>query len=119
MQTGEVFVCMLRGDDEQDSAALVFDFECAVRLAGALLMESSESIDDILAKRDMSADMLDATSEVGNTLASVFNKVAGNRHVRAAKVAPADDAARAFIGTASARQCYRYSPGGLMGLCAH
>lgn len=120
MLTTEAYFCLLRTDDSgEELAAIVFDFECAVRLSGALLMESAENIQAILQQHEMSDDMLDASSEVGNTIASVFNKVAGNRHVRALKVAPVDDDARRWLGTASGRECYRYAPGGLLGLCVH
>lgn len=117
MQTTETYWCLLRDDSENELAAIVFDFECAVRLAGALLMESAEALQVILEQHEMSADMQDAASEVGNTVASVFNKVEGNPHVRAAKLSPVDDDARAWLGTVSDRQCYRYAPGGLLGLC--
>jgi len=117
IQNTATYWCALRDDDDQEIAAIVFDFECATRLAGALLMESAENIQAFLEQQEMSADMLDAAGEVGNTLASVFNKVAGNRHVRADKVAAVDEEARAWLATVTDRDCYRYAPGGLLGLC--
>lgn len=91
---------------------MIFDLEAALRLAGALLMESEEVIESLLEEKVMSDEMLDAASEVCNTLTSALNKVSGNPHLRAGKMQPFTEARAAQLGAAIKRDDYRYNQGG-------
>ena len=66
----------------------------------------------------MSDDMLDAASEVCNTLTAAFNKVPGNPHLRAGKLQALSEARCAELANARRRDDYRYSQGGRLSMIA-
>jgi hypothetical protein len=109
---GPVYAAALNDHDGQDVGAIIMDIEAALRLAGALLMESEDMITSLIEENMMSDDMLDASSEVCNTLMSSINKMSGNPHLRAGKIALLGEADASWL--AAARKCddYRYSHGG-------
>jgi hypothetical protein len=107
-----VFCAVIQDKDGDEAGSMIFDLEAALRLAGALLMESEELITSLLEEKIMSDEMLDAASEVCNTLTSAFNKVSGNPHVRSGKMQPLSDARAAELARARKRDDYRYSQGG-------
>ena len=81
-------------------------------------MESDEVVDSLLEEKVMSDEMLDAASEVCNTLTAAFNKVPGNPHLRAGKMQPLSDARSAELNNARKREDYRYSLGGRLSMIA-
>jgi hypothetical protein len=81
-------------------------------------MESEEMIASLLEEKVMSDEMLDAASEVCNTLTSSFNKVSGNPHLRAGKMQPLSEARLAELARARKRDDYRYSQGGRLSMIA-
>ncbi|HET8934900.1 MAG TPA: hypothetical protein VFN67_15740, partial [Polyangiales bacterium] len=85
---------------------------------GALLMESEEMIESLLEEKIMSDEMIDAASEVCNTLTSALNKVSGNPHLRSGKMQPFTEARAAQLATAAKRDDYRYNHGGRFSLVA-
>lgn len=111
-----VYAAAIHNHDGHDVGAMIMDIESALRLAGALLMESEDMITSYIEEKAMSDEMLDAASEVCNTLMSSFNKISGNPHLRVGKL-ELQDADR--IGwVALARKCddYRYSHGGRLAM---
>jgi hypothetical protein len=107
-----VFAAPINDHDGNDVGAMVMDIESALRLAGALLMESEETVTTLLDEKMMSDEMLDAASEVCNTLMSSFNKIAGNPHLRAGKLVLMADHDAGWIAHARKVDDYRYSHGG-------
>ncbi|MEM9194327.1 MAG: hypothetical protein AAGF12_34440 [Myxococcota bacterium] len=76
--------CVLLGDKDEVLGAILSDLEGTVRFGGRLLMLPKVPCDDFIKNKNPSEDVLDACSEVFNTLCSVFNHVSGNEHVRIA-----------------------------------
>jgi hypothetical protein len=113
-----VFCAVIQDNGGDEAASMIFDLESALRLAGALLMESEEMIASLLEEKVMSDEMLDAASEVCNTLTSSFNKVSGNPHLRAGKMQPLSEARLAELARARKRDDYRYSQGGRLSMIA-
>ena len=113
-----VFCAVIQDNNGDEAGSMIFDLESALRLAGALLMESEEMIASLLEEKVMSDEMLDAASEVCNTLTSSFNKVSGNPHLRAGKMQPLSDARLAELARARKRDDYRYSQGGRLSMVA-
>lgn len=113
-----VFFAPLQDSSGTEMGCMVFDLEAALRLAGALLMESDEMIESLLEEKIMSDEMLDAASEVCNTLTSALNKVSGNPHLRSGKMQPFNEARAAQLATAAKRDDYRYNHGGRFTLVA-
>jgi hypothetical protein len=113
-----VFLAVIQDNAGAEAAFMLFDLESSLRLAGALLMESEEMIESLLEEKMMSEEMLDAASEVCNTLTSALNKVSGNPHLRSGKMQPfaAEHAAR--LASAAKRDDYRYNHGGRFSLVA-
>ncbi|MET0390537.1 MAG: hypothetical protein ABW321_31485 [Polyangiales bacterium] len=113
-----VFFAVVQNNAGDEAGSMIFDIEAALRLAGALLMESEEMIETLLEEKVMSDEMLDAASEVCNTLTSALNKVSGNPHLRAGKMQPFTEARAAQLKTVNKRDDYRYNHGGRMSLVA-
>jgi hypothetical protein len=113
-----VFCAVIQDNGGDEAGSMIFDLESALRLAGALLMESDEVVDSLLEEKVMSDEMLDAASEVCNTLTAAFNKVPGNPHLRAGKMQPLSDARSAELNNARKRDDYRYSLGGRLSMIA-
>lgn len=107
-----VFIAPISDHDGNDVGAMVMDIESGLRLAAALLMESEETVTTLLDEMMMSDEMLDAASEVCNTLMSSFNKIAGNPHLRAGKLVRFAESEAGWIAQAHKRDDYRYSQGG-------
>jgi hypothetical protein len=112
------FYASVQDNAGAEVGCMLFDIESALRLAGALLMESEEMIESLLEEKMMSEEMLDAASEVCNTLTSALNKVSGNPHLRSGKMQPFDDARAELLATAAKRDDYRYNQGGRFSLVA-
>jgi hypothetical protein len=113
-----VFFAVVQDHDGDEAGSMIFDLEGALRLAGALLMESEEMIESLLEEKVMSDEMLDAASEVCNTLTAAFNKVSGNPHLRAGKMQPFTEARSEQLASVRNRDDYRYNQGGRMSLVA-
>jgi hypothetical protein len=113
-----VFCAVIQDNNGDEAGSMIFDLESALRLAAALLMESDELVDSLLEEKIMSDEMLDAASEVCNTLTAAFNKVPGNPHLRAGKMQPLSDARSAELINARRRDDYRYSLGGRLSMIA-
>lgn len=113
-----VFFAVIQDNAGDEAASMLFDLEAALRLAGALLMESEEMIESLLEEKIMSDEMIDAASEVCNTLTSALNKVSGNPHLRSGKMQPFTEARAAQLATAAKRDDYRYNHGGRFSLVA-
>jgi hypothetical protein len=113
-----VFFAVIQNNAGDEAGSMIFDLESALRLAGALLMESEEVIESLLEEKVMSDEMLDAASEVCNTLTAALNKVSGNPHLRAGKMQPFTEARAAQLAAAIKRDDYRYNQGGRFTLVA-
>lgn len=113
-----VFYAVIQDNAGEEAGCMLFDLEAALRMAGALLMESEEMIESLLEEKMMSEEMLDAASEVCNTLTSALNKVSGNPHLRSGKMQPFNEARAAQLATAAKRDDYRYNHGGRFSLVA-
>ena len=113
-----VYCAAIQNHNGEEAASMIFDLESALRMAGALLMETDEVVDALLEEKVMSDEMLDAASEVCNTLTSSFNKVSGNPHLRAGKMQPLNPARLADLPNARKRDDYRYSRGGHLSMIA-
>jgi hypothetical protein len=113
-----VFFAVVQNNAGDEAGSMLFDLEAALRLAGALLMESEEMIESLLEEKIMSDEMNDAASEVCNTLTSALNKVGGNPHLRSGKLQPFTEARAAQLATAAKRDDYRYNQGGRFSLVA-
>jgi len=113
-----VFCAVMQDSGGDEAGSMIFDLESALRLAGALLMESEDVVEALLEEKVMSDEMLDAASEVCNTLMSSFNKVSGNPHLRAGKMQPFSEARAAELARARKRDDYRYSHGGRLSMIA-
>lgn len=113
-----VFFAVVQDNGGDEAGSMIFDLEAALRLAGALLMESEEMIESLLEEKVMSDEMLDAASEVCNTLTSAFNKVSGNPHLRAGKMQPFTEARSGQLASVRNREDYRYNQGGRLSLVA-
>jgi hypothetical protein len=113
-----VFFAVIQDNAGDEAGSMLFDLEAALRLAGALLMESEEMIESLLEEKIMSDEMIDAASEVCNTLTSALNKVSGNTHLRSGKMQPFTEARAAQLATAAKRDDYRYNHGGRFSLVA-
>jgi hypothetical protein len=113
-----VFYAVIQDNAGEEAAIMLFDLEAALRMAGALLMESEEMIESLLEEKMMSDEMIDAASEVCNTLTSALNKVSGNPHLRSGKMQPFNEARAAQLVTAAKRDDYRYNHGGRFSLVA-
>lgn len=116
--TQPVFFAVVQDHGGDEAGSMIFDLEAALRLAGALLMESEEMIESLLEEKIMSDEMLDAASEVCNTLTSAFNKVSGNPHLRAGRMQPFTEARTAQLASVRNRDDYRYNQGGRLSLVA-
>jgi hypothetical protein len=113
-----IFFAAIQDNAGEEAGCMLFDLEAALRMAGALLMESEEMIESLLEEKMMSEEMLDAASEVCNTLTSALNKVSGNPHLRSGKMQPFNEARAAQVATAAKRDDYRYNHGGRFSLVA-
>jgi len=113
-----VFYAIIQDNAGEEAGCMLFDLEAALRMAGALLMESEEMIESLLEEKMMSDEMIDAASEVCNTLTSALNKVSGNPHLRSGKMQPFNEARAAQLATAAKRDDYRYNHGGRFSLVA-
>ena len=115
---GPVFFAVIQNNAGDEAGSMIFDLEAALRLAGALLMESDEVIASLLEEKVMSDEMLDAAGEVCNTLTSALNKVSGNPHLRAGKMQSFTEARAVQLPAATKRDDYRYNQGGRFTLVA-
>jgi hypothetical protein len=113
-----VFCSVIQDHEGDEAGSMIFDLEAALRLAAALLMESEEVVESLLEEKVMSDEMLDAASEVCNTLMSAFNKVAGNPHMRVGKMQPLTEARMAQLASVRKRDDYRYNQGGRLSMVA-
>lgn len=113
---GPVFAAPINTNEGREIGAMVLDVESALRLAGALLMESDEMVASLVEEKMMSDEMLDAASEVCNTLMSAFNKISGNPHLRVSKLTPLDSAGASWLPSARKVAEYRYSHGGRLAM---
>lgn len=113
-----VFFAVMQDNSGEEAGCMLFDLEAALRLAGALLMESEEMIESLLEEKIMSDEMIDAASEVCNTLTSALNKVSGNPHLRSGKMQPFNEARAAQLATSAKCDDYRYNQGGRFSLVA-
>jgi hypothetical protein len=111
-ELGPVYAAVFADHDGNESGAMILDIEGALRLAGALLMESEEMVSSLVEEKMMSDEMLDAASEVCNTLMSAFNKVSGNPHLRVSKLELVDAGRLSWLAMARKSDDYRYSHGG-------
>jgi len=111
-ELGPVYAAPFADHDGNEAGAMIMDIESALRLAGALLMESEEMVTSLLEEKMMSDEMLDAASEVCNTLMSAFNKVSGNTHMRVSKLELMDAGRLSWLASARKTDDYRYSHGG-------
>ncbi len=114
--SGPVYAASFADHDGRQAGAMILDIESALRLAGALLMESEEMITSLLEEKMMSEEMLDAASEVCNTLMSAFNKVSGNPHLRVSKLELMDASRIGWAAAARKIDDYRYSHGGRLAM---
>jgi hypothetical protein len=114
--SGPVYAASFADHDGRQAGAMILDIESALRLAGALLMESEEMITSLLEEKMMSEEMLDAASEVCNTLMSAFNKVSGNPHLRVSKLELMDAGRIGWVAAARKIDDYRYSHGGRLAM---
>lgn len=115
-ESGPVYAAAFADHDGRQAGAMILDIESALRLAGALLMESEEMITSLLEEKMMSDEMLDAASEVCNTLMSAFNKVSGNPHLRVSKLELTDATRIGWVAAARKIDDYRYSHGGRLAM---
>jgi hypothetical protein len=115
-ESGPVYAAAFADHDGREAGAMILDIESALRLAGALLMESEEMIASLLEEKMMSDEMLDAASEVCNTLMSAFNKVSGNPHLRVGKLELMDATRLGWVRAARKVDDYRYSHGGRLAM---
>lgn len=115
-ESGSVYAATFADHDGNEGGAMIMDVESALRLAGALMMESEEMVTSLVEEKMMSDDMLDAASEVCNTLMSAFNKVSGNPHLRVAKLQLMDAEHLSWVATARKTDDYRYSHGGRLAM---
>jgi hypothetical protein len=115
-ESGPVYAAAFADHDGIEAGAMILDIESALRLAGALLMESEEMVTSLLEENMMSDEMLDAASEVCNTLMSAFNKVSGNPHLRVSKLEVMDAGRLSWLATARKTEDYRYSHGGRLAM---
>jgi hypothetical protein len=115
---GPAFCSILSNDGGDELGAVVLEFESAIRLAAALLMESAETVQSALQAQSMPDDLLDAGSEVCNTIAASFNKVSGNPHLRAAKLTKLPDGGPGWLSSARSQVGYRHGQGGKLVLLA-
>jgi len=115
-ESGPVYAASFADHDGRQAGAMILDIESALRLAGALLMESEEMISSLLEEKMMSDEMLDAASEVCNTLMSAFNKVSGNPHLRVSKLESMDATRIGWVAAARKIDDYRYSHGGRLAM---
>lgn len=76
------YLGLLHDDSGTVRGGLAMDLRATVRLAGAMLMEEEEDLVAQIEAGKPSDDVLDAASEVLNTLTSTVNKVSGNAHVK-------------------------------------
>lgn len=113
-----VFVAVIQDHAGDEAGSMIFNLEAALRLAGALLMESEEVIESLLEEKVMSDEMLDAASEVCNTLTSALNKVSGNPHLRSGKMQPLTEARVSQLSAVNKRDDYRYNQGGRLSMVA-
>lgn len=113
---GPVYAAPIHNHDGHDVGAMILDIESALRLAGALLMESDDMITSLLEEKMMSDEMLDAASEVCNTLMSAFNKISGNPHLRVAKLELQTPERAGWVASARKVDNYRYSHGGRLAM---
>lgn len=117
-RNGPAFCSILSNDSGEELGAVVLEFESAIRLAAALLMESAETVEIALQEQSMTEDLLDAASEVCNTIAASFNKVSGNPHLRAAKLTKLQDGGPGWLSAARGQVGYRHGQGGKLILLA-
>jgi hypothetical protein len=117
-RNGPAFCSILSSDGGDEVAAVVLEFESAIRLAAALLMESAETVEIALQEQSMTDDLLDAASEVCNTIAASFNKVPGNPHLRAAKLTKLQDGSADWLSSPRGQVGYRHGQGGRVILLA-
>jgi hypothetical protein len=115
-ESGPVYAAAFADHDGIEAGAMILDIESALRLAGALMMESEEMVTSLLEENMMSEEMLDAASEVCNTLMSAINKVTGNPHMRVAKLQLMDAAGLSWLSIARKTDDYRYSHGGRLAM---
>jgi hypothetical protein len=113
-----VYCAVIQNNAGDEAGSMILDLESALRMAGALLMEPDDMIEALIEEKTMSDDMLDAASEVCNTLMSSFNKVSGNPHLRAGKMQPFSPTRAAELARARKRDDYRYSQGGQLSMIA-
>jgi hypothetical protein len=116
--SGPAFCSVLSNDGGDELGAVVLEFESAIRLAAALLMESAETVQSALLEQRITDDLLDAASEVCNTIAASFNKVSGNPHLRAAKLAKLPEGGPGWLSSARSQVGYRHGQGGKLVLLA-
>jgi hypothetical protein len=115
-ESGPVYAASFADHDGNEAGAMILDVESALRLAGALLMESEEMVTSLVEEKMMSDEMLDAASEVCNTLMSAFNKVSGNPHLRVSKLELMDARRVSWLAAARKTDDYRYSHGGRLAM---
>jgi hypothetical protein len=113
-----VYCAVIQNNAGDEAGSMILDLESALRMAGALLMEPDDMVEALLEEKTMSDDMLDAASEVCNTLMSSFNKVSGNPHLRAGKMQPFSPSRAEELARARKRDDYRYSHGGQLSMIA-
>jgi hypothetical protein len=113
-----VYCAVIQNNAGDEAGSMILDLESALRMAGALLMEPDDMIEALIEEKTMSDDMLDAASEVCNTLMSSFNKVSGNPHLRAGKMQPFSPSRATELARARKRDDYRYSQGGQLSMIA-
>ncbi|MEM7446643.1 MAG: hypothetical protein AAF355_00205 [Myxococcota bacterium] len=85
-QYDTLYHCPLLTDEDVLIGSLVCDIEAGVWLGGTLLMVPEGSIEEQISSKNPSEDVLEALSEVFNTLSSIFNDIEDNPHIRITKL---------------------------------
>jgi len=82
------YMCTLIDDEDEVIGVMVADLTCTVRFGGALMMVPDGELDQQLAKMNPSEEVIEAMSEVFNTLSGAINLVDGNPHIRTTPLEP-------------------------------
>lgn len=99
----EHFFCMLIDDDDREVGAMIGDMKATVSLGCELMGIPDGEKDTQLKTGRPSEDVIEAMSEIFNTLSGPVNLIPGNMHLRIKALAPLDVATVSWLADARER----------------
>ena len=115
----KMWISRLVNDQDEIVGAVLCDLEAVVNMGGTMMMLPAGSLKEMRQKKNPSAEVIDATAEVINTLTSLINNESRNTHVRSTPLENFTGKEEPWLGGPADRKDYHAAdPAGLFVMLA-